>query len=209
MLWDALEMKGYAIMARDGLLGTVIDLLFDDRSWRLRWLVGDTRYWIPHHEVLLPARSMKGIDPGRRRVSVALTTQEIEASPAAGLDPPVSRQAGIPLRRRTALDPHLRSVEAVVGHRVHTPDGVIGHVEDLLVNDSDWSIQFFRVDPWNWHPGQYILLPPRILREIDWPSRSIHLDVDRRQIENSPPCILGPPGEDASSPSCGIRLFLR
>jgi hypothetical protein len=113
-------LKGYAILAKDGPFGTIIDLLFDDRSWRLRWLIGDTRYWMPHHEVLQPARSLRGIDPGRRRVSVALTMDQVEASPAAETDPPVSRQVEVVPRRRPSCDPHLRSVEAIVGHRVHT-----------------------------------------------------------------------------------------
>lgn len=209
MLWDALGLKGHAILGRDGPLGTVSDLLFDDRTWMLRWLVGDTHNWTPHHEVLLPARSIKAIDPGRRRVSVGLTMDQIEGSPGVDVDLPVSRQTEAVPRRLAKCDPHLRSVEAVVGHRVHTPDGVVGHVDDLLVSDVDWSIQFFRVDTWNWHPGQCILIPPWLLREIDWPGRSIHLDVDRRQIEGSPPCVFGPPSEDAPLPPCGIRLIRR
>lgn len=209
MLWDALGLKGYAILAKDGLLGTISDLLFDDGSWRLRWLVGDTRYWMPHHEVLLPARSLKAIDPGRRRVSVALTMDQLDASPVAETDLPVSRQAEATTRRRSGCDPHLRSVEAVVGHRVHTLEGVIGHVEDLLLDDADWSIRFFRVDPRHWRSDRYILLPPQILRQIDWPGRAIHLDVDRRQIENSPPCAISSTGDGEPVSFCGIRLLRR
>lgn len=208
MLWDALGLKGHAIQGRDGPFGTVNDLLFDDRTWRLRWLVGDTSYWMPHRMVLLPIHSMRSVDPGRRRVSIALTMAQIDASAGIGLDPPVWLQSEVSPRSQAICDSHLRSVEAVVGHRVHTPEGVVGHVDDLLVSDDDWSIRFFRVDTWNWHPGQYILIPPRVLREIDWPSRSIHLDVDHRQIENSPPCAIGSPTEN-DDPSCGIRLFRR
>jgi hypothetical protein len=108
MLWDASGLKGYAILAKDGPLGAIIDLLFDDRGWRLRWLVGDTRYWIPHHEALLPARSLKGVDPGRQRVSVALTMDQVEASPAAETDPPGFAAE----RSRTAPTTRLRSASA-------------------------------------------------------------------------------------------------
>jgi hypothetical protein len=209
MLWDALGLKGYAILAKDGPLGTITDLLFDDRCWRLRWAVGDTRYWMPHHEVLLPARSLRGIDLGRRQVSVALTMDQIEACPAAETDAPVSRQAEVGWRRRPSCDPHLRSVEAVVGHRVHTSEGMLGHVDDLLLNDADWSIQFFKVDPWNWHPDQYILVPPQLVRGIDWLGRAIHLDVERRQIESSPPCAIVLTSEGEQFRSCGIRLLRR
>ena len=32
-------LKGFAIEATDGRIGTVVDFLFDDASWKVRWLV--------------------------------------------------------------------------------------------------------------------------------------------------------------------------
>ncbi len=37
MLWNASAIKGYAIAARDGQIGTVSDFLFDDASWLVRY----------------------------------------------------------------------------------------------------------------------------------------------------------------------------
>ena len=57
MLWNASMMNGYAVLGLDGHLGTVSDLLFDDSSWKMRWLVVSTRDWFRNHEVLLPGPS--------------------------------------------------------------------------------------------------------------------------------------------------------
>ncbi|MEJ0097692.1 MAG: PRC-barrel domain-containing protein [Bauldia sp.] len=46
MLWNASTIHGYAIAASDGSIGTVSDFLFDDSSWRIRWLVVDTGNWL-------------------------------------------------------------------------------------------------------------------------------------------------------------------
>jgi len=54
MLWDASVMRGYAIEAQDGRLGTVSDFLFEDAAWMIRWLVVDTGHWLPGRKVLLP-----------------------------------------------------------------------------------------------------------------------------------------------------------
>jgi sporulation protein YlmC with PRC-barrel domain len=83
-------------------------------------------------------------------------------------------------------DPHLRSVEAVSGYHVHARDGEIGHVEDFLVEDADWSIHYLIVDTKNWWPGRKVLISPRSAREIDWMDRLVHLDVDRKTVEGSP-----------------------
>jgi hypothetical protein len=39
MLEVGSALKGYAIEASDGRIGTVDDFLFDDRTWKIRWLV--------------------------------------------------------------------------------------------------------------------------------------------------------------------------
>ncbi len=54
MLWHASAIKGYAIQASDGAIGAVSDFLFDDVSWRVRWLVVDTGHWLSGRKVLLP-----------------------------------------------------------------------------------------------------------------------------------------------------------
>ena len=43
MLQVISPLKGFAIEASDGRIGTVVDYLFDDASWKVRWLVIDCR----------------------------------------------------------------------------------------------------------------------------------------------------------------------
>ena len=182
MLWDASTIIGCTIRGKDGDGGTVSDLLFDDCSWRLRWIVVNTDRCY-RREVLLPTSCIRQPDMIGRRIAVDLTTQEISDSLAADLRPPVSRPAG----RRAQSDPHLRSVDAVTGHRVHLTDGVIGHVEDLLVQDSDWAIRFLRIDTCTWRPGERVLLAPRSIGRIDWEGRLLRFDFARGEIEASRP----------------------
>jgi sporulation protein YlmC with PRC-barrel domain len=83
-------------------------------------------------------------------------------------------------------DVHLRSVEAVTGYHIHASDGEIGHVEDFLVDDADWSIHYLIVDTKNWWPGKKVLVSSRSAGEIDWMDRLVNLDVDRQRIKDSP-----------------------
>lgn len=83
-------------------------------------------------------------------------------------------------------DPHLRSIAAVTGYHLQATDGEIGHVEDFLVDDAGWSIRYIVVDTRNWWPGKKVLISPRSVREIDWPNRLIHLDVNRQKVKDSP-----------------------
>jgi hypothetical protein len=106
------------------------------------------------------------------------------ASPPLG--PGVRREAEISDARRRDDDLHLRSIEAVTGYHIHATDGEIGHVEDFLVEDADWSIHYFVVDTKNWWPGQRVLVSPRSAHDIDWSDRLVNLDVDRQRVKDSP-----------------------
>jgi len=88
--------------------------------------------------------------------------------------------------RRENDDPHLRSVKAVTGYHIDASDGEIGHVEDFLMDDTDWSIHYLIVDTKNWWPGKKVLISPRSAREIDWNEKLVHLDVDRQKVKASP-----------------------
>jgi sporulation protein YlmC with PRC-barrel domain len=92
MLWNASEIKGYAIAASDGHLGTVSDFLFDDTSWRVRWLVVDTGTWLSGRKVLLPPMALGHPNSSEREFPVRLTRQQVKDSPDINSDRPVSRQ---------------------------------------------------------------------------------------------------------------------
>jgi len=84
-------------------------------------------------------------------------------------------------------DPHLFSVNAVVGHHVAADDGEIGHVEDVLVDAERWIVRYFVVATRNWWPGKKVLLSPWWSSDLDWPRRRITMDLKRDTIRNSPP----------------------
>lgn len=92
MLWSASDIIGLAIEATDGKIGSIADLLFDDRQWVLRWAVVDTGDWLPGRSVLLPSDKLGPIERNERALKVALKRSEVENSPVLATDPPVSRQ---------------------------------------------------------------------------------------------------------------------
>ena len=92
MLWTASGIKGYAIAASDGRIGTVSDFLFDDNSWLVRWLVVDTGHWLSGRKVLLPPFVLGHPDPEKLEFPVRLTMAQVKDSPDISTDRPVSRQ---------------------------------------------------------------------------------------------------------------------
>jgi hypothetical protein len=92
MLIVGSAIKGYAIEASDGRIGTVQSFLFDDTTWKIRWLVIDTGHWLSGRRVLVHPSAIGAPDHQTQRLPVRLTKAQVEASPNIEQDRPVTMQ---------------------------------------------------------------------------------------------------------------------
>jgi hypothetical protein len=74
-------VRGYHIQATDDSIGHVADFLFDDKSWAIRYLIADTRNWLPGKHVLISPQRVDDVSWAEREFRVDLTRQQIERSP--------------------------------------------------------------------------------------------------------------------------------
>ncbi len=237
MLRPATEYRGLSIQAKDGDLGSVDDLFFDDESWTIRYVVVDTGTILPGRHVLISPLAVTGVDRDSRTIALSLTRQQIEKAPGIDTDRPVSRQeqlrqeaiyhnyygwrsywggpglwgaAMIPTpippaapgghpgatrpedeviaaaERMETGDPHLRSVQEVLGYYIEATDGDIGHVEDFLLDDSSWAVRYMLVDTKNWWPGKKTLVAPDWIRSIRWTDSRVQVDLSREAVKRAP-----------------------
>jgi len=92
MLTNAARLKGLAIRATDGEIGTVDQFYFDDETWAIRYLTVQPSAWLGSREVLISPLSVITTDWQGKRLDVALTMKQVENSPNIDTHRPVSRQ---------------------------------------------------------------------------------------------------------------------
>jgi hypothetical protein len=90
MLRVGSKLTGFAVRATDGDIGSIRDFLFDDRTWKLRWLVVDTGFWLTGRKVLVHPSAIGVPDTTHEKIPVQLTKAQIKASPDILCDAPVS-----------------------------------------------------------------------------------------------------------------------
>jgi uncharacterized protein YrrD len=83
-------------------------------------------------------------------------------------------------------DLHLRSTDTITGYHIKATDGEIGDVEDFIVNDHTWKIDFIEVDTGNWFPGKKVLISPKWINQINWETSSVTVNASVKQVKNSP-----------------------
>ena len=92
MLRNVNHLKGFAIRATDGEIGTVEQFYFDDETWAIRYLVVNTGGWLPGRLVLVSPMALRQAEWQSKRLDVALTKKQVEDSPPIDTHKPVSRQ---------------------------------------------------------------------------------------------------------------------
>jgi hypothetical protein len=202
MLVVAKQMYGTPLEGRDGRVGTLYDILFDDHAWTIRHLVASMDRWFLGRQVLLDPRVVEGAEWPNRRIQVRLSKDEVRHSPTVDSDLPVARCQSIEAAQVLVWeaywssildtspeiegDPHLRSTRMLTGLHIHGTDGQLGHVEDFLIDDQTWSVRDLVVDTRNWWPGKRVLIEPTLVESINWFDREIRLSLPRDQIEHRP-----------------------
>ncbi len=192
MLRGAKELEGATIHATDGDVGILADLYFDDDAWTIRYLVIDVNATVPGRKILVSPTGVQNVDLELCRIDVSLDREQIESSPSADTAQPVSGQKEETLHKysdsiyRESVDSHLRSVGQVIGHTIQARDGDIGHIQDLLVYDQTWRINYLLIDISTLWSGKKVILPPAWVRQVKWAERRVLVDLKRETVKNSP-----------------------
>lgn len=75
------ELMGYHIEAEDGEFGHVEDFIIQDETWTVKYLVIDSRNWLPGKKFLVDINWIHDFQWGNKSATVRLTQEQIEQSP--------------------------------------------------------------------------------------------------------------------------------
>jgi hypothetical protein len=210
MFIESKRIYGTRVEGTDGAVGTIRDLLFDDQTWKIRYIVVETGNWFHSRHALISPEAVDRADWTARRLVLHRTRQQVQESPgeeshlsvaqrgereAAGMIAWDGYWAGLfHDAGRIEGDPHLRNTKAVTGHHVEGSDGQIGHVEDFLIDDRSWTIPYLVAGTRNWLPGKRVVIAPTWVESISWEQRKVRVAMSRDKIEHGPqydPSALG------------------
>jgi uncharacterized protein YrrD len=91
------SLLNYNIEAKDGLIGEMEEFYFDDKDWKIRYLIVKTGNWLSDRKVLIPLDAILK-EPWQNGVfPLNLTKEQVKHSPDIDTDKPVSRQQEIEL----------------------------------------------------------------------------------------------------------------
>ena len=93
------DVSGHHVEASDGEIGHVDDFIIDDETWAIRYLIVDTKDWLPGKKVLISPKWIERVSWSEKQVVVALTREAIQQAPEYTDSPPLTRDQEIALHR--------------------------------------------------------------------------------------------------------------
>jgi len=200
-----------AVHATDGEIGKVRNFLFDDQSWRIRYLVVAVGSWFSRRDAIIAVTALEQPNWENKIFRTRLTRDQVRHSPDIDSEKPVSWQQEIamseyygwpgywedsrnlefplisaPVGREfpvhTKEDPHLRSAEAVRGYEVWDEDREIGRLENFIVDEASWHIGYLDVKAGDWLHSRSVLVPTRWVESISWADHRLHMHHTRENV---------------------------
>jgi uncharacterized protein YrrD len=80
----------------------------------------------------------------------------------------------------------LNKTKNFYGAKLGALDGDIGHIKDFYFDDSSWVVRYLIADTGSWLTGRQVLLSPHSFGKWDEDAKLLHINLRKKQIENSP-----------------------
>ena len=194
-------LVGSPIIATDGETGSIRNFLFDDRSWKVRYLVVDAGNWLKRRDVVIPITVLEQPDWANKTFRAHLTKEQMGNSPDVDAEMPVSRQqeiamaeyfgplacwvdrefglssipAGASYPVHTAGDLHLRCSSHMLGYHVWATDGDFGTLEGFVMDQASWHLGYLDVKSGDWLQNRSVLVPTGWVQSVSWPDFRVYL----------------------------------
>ncbi len=85
------------------------------------------------------------------------------------------------------LNTSIRSFKEIKGYHIHALDGEIGHIDDLIIEDTDWQIVYAIVDTRNWLPwSKKVLISINSMDKISYAKQKVNINLNIETIKDGP-----------------------
>lgn len=207
MLIGLTELKTYHMFTTDGEIGRLVDVVFPQGSWPIRYIIA----WSDGlgREIALPSSGVREVRRDDRLIQVDAEQGRVEASPALDVTRRIERHEEEQLYEHYGWPPYWlqeehdvtpigvlsdeseelrpadegefanpelqRATECVGAYAVHSNEGEFGVLQDVVLEDSTWTITWLAVDTPSRRSG--ILVETGWVERVDWIAKEIYVSL--------------------------------
>ncbi|MBI1938555.1 MAG: hypothetical protein HYS25_10580 [Ignavibacteriales bacterium] len=202
MLTNFRSISKYRVEALDGNVGNIHELLFDEQSWIVRYIVINTGNLFMKNLVLLQPEEFVSCDTDEEKFLVNLTKEEIINSPSVeavkktnyywpnywvGTHLTYGWTPFNPYSKKIYTEPGINSTHEMHVYKVKAVDEQIGSVDNFIVNTEAWYISNMIINTgFSLLPGKKISVTADNVKEINNQQNFVLLDMNAQEVKNYP-----------------------
>lgn len=80
----------------------------------------------------------------------------------------------------------LHRLSRIRGFHVWATDGPMGHIDDFIVEPTNWQIRYVVIDTSNWLGGKWVAVSPASIATIEWANQRVTTSLTQDEIRTSP-----------------------
>lgn len=127
MLHTLNDLGNFTVNAIDGYVGKVKDFYFDDRTWKIRYLVVESGTWLKNRKVLLQGDAIKYVSMENKTLTLDASMYDVKNGPSIDRDIAISPQSEIDYLSYYGYS-FYRASSGVDVHGLEQDDGQIAEV---------------------------------------------------------------------------------
>lgn len=89
-------------------------------------------------------------------------------------------------RETTGGENHLRSAKEVAGYRVMATDGEVGHLDDFLMDPTNWAIRYLAINTGSWLRKHEVIITRKLVDRVVWSQAQMNVNASKALIEGAP-----------------------
>jgi sporulation protein YlmC with PRC-barrel domain len=208
------QMAGMPVWVSDGEIGEVSDTLIDQLGWRIVYLQVSTG-WLFGRNIIVPVQKVYQVDIPGGPVQLALSRQEVEASPAAadlgsldegyekellgyyGLTEEASaRTARLPAMAEPVDRPAAEATAGwhrpplaageIDGYLINADGAIVGRVCDLVIDLDSWCVSSLTADLGGFLVPEVADIPAATVVDVDRRERVVHTSISKDTLKRMP-----------------------
>jgi len=207
MASSAKRLFGSRVWTQNGPVGTIKDILFNDKDWTIEHVVIGKYQWLPFGKVLVKPTAVT-CPYGQGKVVTGMTRGDLRKCPLANTHLPLTQRkkseeknkrvssnktpvekSAKTQKRSTVLarkkDLHLRSMKEVAGYEIQATDGSIGIVNDFMLNSGNWHTSAIVVKHGRAGVKDGDLISIDLIGKIGWRQRQVILKTKKDNVMQS------------------------
>lgn len=80
----------------------------------------------------------------------------------------------------------LQSADKTLGFKISSRNGDHGYMEDMIVNDDDWSVNYLVINTKRNFNGKKILISPESVDWVSWRKKHVSIDLEKEKLSGCP-----------------------